>query len=93
MTADIYVVDWFKEVILSSGDPIYRSETKRILLAYPDVAHVVVMGKNGNLRGQIAKAHAVLRPGGQGTQLDLRAFCRQQLERTRFLGNSNLLTN
>ena len=74
---------WFvsreDDIIKSSGYRIGPEEIEVTLATHPAVADVAVIGVPDEVRGQIAKAFVVLRPGQSVSPEELIAFCKGQV--------------
>ncbi len=74
---------WFvsreDDIIKSSGYRIGPEEIEVTLAAHPAVADVGVIGVPDEVRGQIAKAFVVLKPGQSLSPEELIAFCRDKI--------------
>lgn len=74
---------WFvsreDDIIKSSGYRIGPEEIEVTLAAHPAVADVGVIGVYDEVRGQIAKAFVVLKPGESLTSDELITFCRGKI--------------
>jgi long-chain acyl-CoA synthetase len=81
MDADgyFYIVDRKKDMILTAGYNIYPAEIERVIAGHAAVAMVGVGAKADALKGEIAKAYVVLKPGKSATPDEIAAFCRQHL--------------
>ena len=81
MDADgyFYVVDRKKDMILTAGYNIYPAEIERVLARHPAVAMSAVGRKPDELKGEIAKAYVVLKPGASAEADEMIAFCRDHL--------------
>jgi long-chain acyl-CoA synthetase len=81
MDADgfLFVVDRKKELIKTSGLQVWPREIEEALAQHPAVAEVGVAGVPDRLKGEVAKAWVVLRPGAAATEDELRAFCKARL--------------
>jgi len=81
MEADgcIYLVDRMKDMIITGGFNIYPAEIERALSAHPDVALVAVGPRSDALKGEIAKAYVVRKPGATVTESELLQFARIHL--------------
>ena len=74
-----YVVDRRKDMILSAGYNVYPAEIERVLAGHPAVAMSAVGRQADELKGEIAKAYIVLKPGSEGDVDDVVAYCREHL--------------
>ena len=74
---------WFvlrqDDIIKSSGYRIGPEEIEVTLATHPAVVDVAVIGVPDEVRGQIAKAFVVLRPGESASQDELIAFCKGKI--------------
>ncbi len=74
---------WFvsrqDDIIKSSGYRIGPEEIEVTLATHPAVADVAVIGVPDEVRGQIAKAFVVLRPGESASPEELIAFCKGKI--------------
>ncbi len=75
----IYVVDRKKDMIITGGFNIYPAEIERVLAAHPAVAMSAVGRVPDEIKGELAKAYVVLKPGAQTNAEELIAFCRKDL--------------
>jgi long-chain acyl-CoA synthetase len=73
------IVDRMKDMILTAGFNVYPAEIERVLCAHPAVALAAVGGIPDELKGELAKAFVVLRPGAHATRDELVAHCREHL--------------
>jgi len=77
----LYIVDRKTDMIVKSGFNVYPREIEELLLDYPGIAEVAVIGVPDPVRGEAIKACIILRPGAQVTAADLAAYCRERLAR------------
>lgn len=70
-----------KEMIKSGGENVYPCEVEEVLLRHPKVKEAVVVGIPQDLRGELIKAHVVLKDGEEATAADLLEHCRRDLAR------------
>jgi long-chain acyl-CoA synthetase len=67
----IFIVDRKKDMINTAGFKVFPAEIERVVAAHPSVAMVAVGGAPDEIKGEIAKAYVVLKPGacpdGEGT--------------------------
>jgi long-chain acyl-CoA synthetase len=81
MDADGYatIVDRKKDMILTAGFNVYPAEIERVLCMHPAVALAAVGRIPDEVKGELAKAYVVLRPGATVAPGDLLAHCRAHL--------------
>lgn len=75
----IYIVDRKKDLIITGGFNVYPAELERVVSGHPAVAMVGVGPKQDDLKGEVAKAYVVLKPGTVATQDDILSYCREHL--------------
>jgi len=75
----LYVVDRKKDMIITGGYNVYPAELERVIAAHPAVAMVAVGPRPDALKGEIAKAYVVPKPGASATSDEIVAFCRESL--------------
>jgi long-chain acyl-CoA synthetase len=73
------MVDRVKDMIITAGFNIYPAELERVISDYPDVAMVAVGGIADEMKGELAKAYVVARPGIQLDLALLELYCREHL--------------
>jgi long-chain acyl-CoA synthetase len=83
---ELYLVDRVKDIIIVSGFNVFPAEVEDVLLEYPGVAEVAVVGAADRYRGEAVHAFVVLAegPGEDGsrpTADELMAFCAEHLAR------------
>ncbi|HWL73420.1 MAG TPA: AMP-binding protein, partial [Burkholderiaceae bacterium] len=74
-----YVVDRKKDLIITGGFNVYPAELERVVAAHPAVAMVAVGSQQDEVKGEVAKAYIVLKPGMTATAEDVLSFCREHL--------------
>ncbi len=74
-----YIVDRKKDMILTAGYNVYPAEIERVIAAHPAVAMVGVGAKSDSIKGEIAKAYIVLKPGMTADADGIIEHCRQHL--------------
>ncbi|MFI6645231.1 AMP-binding protein [Streptomyces sp. NPDC050504] len=88
LTGDTYVREpdgYFRyvaradDMIISAGYNIAGPEVEDALLRHPEVAETAVVGRPDELRGQIAVAYVVLKPGRAASADALRAHLKEEL--------------
>jgi long-chain acyl-CoA synthetase len=75
----VFLVDRKKDLIKTSGFQVWPREIEEVLTAHPAVLEVGVAGVPDSIKGEVANAWVVLRPGHSASEDDLRAYCRQRL--------------
>jgi long-chain acyl-CoA synthetase len=75
----IFIVDRKKDMINTAGFKVFPAEIERVVAAHPAVAMVAVGGQLDELKGEIAKAYVVLKPGAAPDAEGILAHCREQL--------------
>ncbi|MFO1059136.1 MAG: AMP-binding protein [Dongiaceae bacterium] len=75
----IFVVDRKKDMINSAGNKLYPAEIERVVAAHPAVAMVAVGARPDPLKGEVAKAYVVLKPGAAADEEAILAHCRAAL--------------
>ncbi len=77
----LYIVDRFKDMIVSGGENIASSEIERVLYEHDAVLEAAVVGRADDRWGEVPVAYVVLRsPGSTGAD-ELVEHCRAQLAR------------
>ena len=81
MDADgyIFLVDRKKDMIKTSGFQVWPREIEEVIAAHPAVHEVGVAGIQDVIKGEVAKAWVVLKPGKTASEEELRAYCRERL--------------
>jgi long-chain acyl-CoA synthetase len=74
-----YVVDRRKDLILTGGYNVYPAEIERVLAQHPAIAMSAVGRKPDEMKGEIAKAYVVLKPGASAKPAEIIAFCKEHL--------------
>jgi long-chain acyl-CoA synthetase len=78
-TGHHFVVDRAKDMIITGGYNVYPAEIERVLAAHPAVSMVAVGAQQDELKGELARAYVVLRPGVSVTEAELIDFCHAEL--------------
>jgi long-chain acyl-CoA synthetase len=73
------IVDRKTDMILTAGFNVYPAELERVLCMHPAVALAAVSGVPDEVKGELAKAYVVLKPGTTVTAEQLIAHCREHL--------------
>ena len=74
-----FVVDRLKDMIITAGYNIYPAEIERVLVEHPAVAAVAVAAVPDAMKGELACAYVVLRPGAAASEPDIIAFTDDRL--------------
>jgi long-chain acyl-CoA synthetase len=74
-----FIVDRRKDMIITAGYNVYPAEIERVVAGHPAVAMVAVGAQADELRGELARAYVVLRPGAVATEDDVIEYCRTRL--------------
>jgi acyl-CoA synthetase (AMP-forming)/AMP-acid ligase II len=77
----LYIVDRFKDMIVSGGENIASSEIERVLYEHDAVLEAAVVARPDDRWGEVPVAFVVLRDGASATGEALLAHCRSQLAR------------
>ena len=75
----VWVVDRRKDLILTAGYNVYPAELERVIAMHPAVALVAVGPQPDEMKGEIAKAYVVLKPGETADEESIVAHCREHL--------------
>ncbi len=75
----VFIVDRKKDMINTGGFKVFPAEIERVIAAHPSVAMVAVGGQPDELKGEIAKAYVVLKPGAPADAEGIFALCRAEL--------------
>lgn len=75
----IYVVDRFKDMILTGGYNIYPAEIERVISRMPGVSMVAVGRVPDEVKGELARAYVVPASNQSLTEEGVIEFCRQHL--------------
>ena len=75
----IFVVDRAKDMILSAGFNVYPAELERAIATMESVSLVAVAGLPDPVKGEIAAAWVVPKPGRTITEAEVSAHCRARL--------------
>lgn len=73
------IVDRRKDMIITAGYNVYPAEIERVLAAHPAVAMVAVGPTPDEMKGELARAYVVLRPGTSAGEAELIDYCRPHL--------------
>jgi long-chain acyl-CoA synthetase len=75
----LFIVDRKKDLIKTSGFQVWPREIEEVISALPSVLEVGVAGVPDLVKGEVAKAWVVLKPGATATEDEVRAYCRERL--------------
>ena len=74
-----YIVDRAKDMIIRGGFNVYPREVEEVLLTHEAVSLVAVVGVPDQALGEEVKAYVIRQPGGQVTEDELVAWCKQEM--------------
>jgi long-chain acyl-CoA synthetase len=74
-----FIVDRKKDLIITGGFNVYPAEIERVVASHPAVAMVAVGPVIDDLRGELARAYVVLRPGTSVDEAEIIEHCRPHL--------------
>ncbi|MCF8024438.1 MAG: long-chain fatty acid--CoA ligase [Desulfobacteraceae bacterium] len=75
----MYIVDRFKDCIISGGANIYPRELEEIIIQHPAVQEVAVIGVPDEFWGEAVKACIILKPGQATTGEEIISYCSQHM--------------
>jgi long-chain acyl-CoA synthetase len=75
----VFIVDRKKDMINTGGFKVFPAEIERVIAGHPSVAMVAVGGLPDELKGEIAKAYVVLKPGATADAESILTLCRAEL--------------
>ena len=75
----IFLVDRKKDMVKTSGFQVWPREIEEVLSAHPAVLEACVAGVPHAVKGEVARAWVVLKPGHSATEDELRDYCRERL--------------
>jgi long-chain acyl-CoA synthetase len=78
-TGHVFIVDRIKDMIVTAGYNVYPAEIERVIAAHPDVSMVGVGHRPDDVRGEVAVAFVVPRPGARLTENTIIEHCRSSL--------------
>jgi long-chain acyl-CoA synthetase len=78
-TGHFFIVDRRKDLIITAGYNVYPAEIERVLAAHPGVAMAAVGPVPDEVKGEVACAYVVRRPGTSASEDELIEFTRDQL--------------
>ncbi|MDQ6722360.1 MAG: AMP-binding protein [Candidatus Dormibacteraeota bacterium] len=74
-----FIVDRKKDLIITGGFNVYPAEIERVIASHPAVAMVAVGSVPDDVRGELARAYVVLRPGASTDEAEIVEHCRPHL--------------
>lgn len=75
----VLIVDRAKDIIISGGENISSVEVENTLYRHEAVLECAVIAKADEKWGEVPRAVVALKPGGEATEQELIAFCRERL--------------
>ncbi|MFF7777103.1 class I adenylate-forming enzyme family protein [Streptomyces tanashiensis] len=78
-TGHFFVVDRRKDLIITAGYNVYPAEIERVISEHPSVAMVGVGAVPDDVKGELACAYIVRRPGAQVTEEEIADFTHDRL--------------
>jgi long-chain acyl-CoA synthetase len=78
-TGHFFVVDRWKDLIISAGYNVYPAEIERVLAGHPAVAMVAVGPVKDEIKGELACAYVVRREGAEVTGAELIDYTHDRL--------------
>jgi long-chain acyl-CoA synthetase len=75
----LFLVDRKTDLIKTSGYQVWPREIEDVIATHPAVAEVGVAKMPDAVKGEVAKAWVVLRPGTSTTAGEIRAYCHEHL--------------
>ena len=73
----VFIVDRFKDMVVSGGENVYCGEVENALSRHPAVAAAAVIGVPHEQWGEAVHAVVVLRPGAEATAAEIQAHCKE----------------
>lgn len=74
-----FIVDRRNDLIITAGYNVYPAEIEHVIAGHPAVAMVAVGSIPDQIKGELARAYVILRPGARVTEQALIDFCRSHL--------------
>jgi long-chain acyl-CoA synthetase len=66
-------------MIITGGYNVYPAEIERVVAGHPAVSMVAVGSQADDVKGEVARAYVVLRPGADATEDEIIEYCRAHL--------------
>ena len=73
------VVDRKKDIIIAGGFNVYPVEIDDVLMGHPQILEACTIGIEESYRGETVRAYVVPVPGGEVTEEQIIAHCRENL--------------
>jgi len=74
-----YIVDRKKDMINVGGEKVFPSEVEDMMLVYPKIKDLVVVGIPADVKGEAPKAFIQLKEGETATEEEIREFCKKKM--------------
>jgi long-chain acyl-CoA synthetase len=74
-----YIVDRKKDMINVGGEKVFPSEVEDMMLAYPKIKDLVIVGIPDDLKGEAPKAFIQLKEGEAATEQEIRDYCNTKM--------------
>lgn len=74
-----FVVDRIKNMFISGGENVYPAEVERIILQFPEITEVIVVGIPDSKWGESGKAYLVLQNNHSFNETNFYEFCRKNM--------------
>lgn len=78
-SGEVFVLDRIGDMIITAGYNIYPAELERVIAGHPAVSMVGVGSTPDAVKGELARAYIVLRPGATATEAEIVEHCRGEL--------------
>lgn len=75
----LYITDRKADLIITGGQNIYPVEVEQVIYTHPKVAMAAVIGIPDKVKGELAKAYIVLKPGESATEQEIIEFVRVRI--------------
>ncbi len=76
---NLTITDRTKDMFVVGGYNAYPAEIEQVVIAHDSVSDVAVIGVPDPRMGEVGRAYVVLRPGGQLSEDNLIAYCRDRI--------------
>ncbi len=74
-----YIVDRKKDMINVGGEKVFPSEVEDMMLEYPKIKDLVIVGIPDELKGEAPKAFIQLKEGESSSLEEIREFCKSRM--------------